>query len=63
MCVVGWETEEERNLFHGVVREGCLEEERSWQTLNNRRKICPMFQAKGTASARDPPRQTGGWCG
>ena len=54
MWVVVWEPGEERNLFHGVVREGCLEEERSWQTLNNGRKICAMFQAKGTANAREP---------
>lgn len=45
--VVGWETGEERSLFHGMVGEGCPEEEWSWRVLNERRKICAMFQAKG----------------
>ena len=54
MWVVVWEPGEERNLFHGVVRKDCLEEERSWQTLNNGRKICAVFQAKGTSNAREP---------
>lgn len=52
--MVGWETGEERDLFHGEVREDCPEEERSRHTLNDGRKIWAMFQAKGTASARDP---------
>lgn len=62
MQVVGWETEEERNFFHGVIREGCPKEEQSWKIPNDRRKICVMFQAKGTAT-QETLKQTGAWCG